>query len=124
MPAGDLRYKVGFYQRGGPSSASPPPPDYGFPEGGYPSTATFIKPANITPRLGGEAILAARLTGHNFVNILVRQDSETSQVDVDWKCKNEDSGEEFNIRSVIDPQQGTVRHGFWIELLCEKGVAT
>jgi Phage head-tail joining protein len=124
MPAGDLRYKVGFYQRGGPAGGSPPPPDYGFPEGDYPSVATFTKPANITPRLGGESILAARLQGKNFVIVLVRQDSETAQVDTDWKAKDEDSGDEFNIRSVIDPEHGKIKHGFWFEMLCEKGVAT
>jgi len=123
MPAGNLRYRVGFYARGGSLPAgSPPPPDYGSAPG-YPGTATFVTRANIEPRLGGEAVIAARLTGKNFVNITVRQSTDTDAVDTDWICKNEDSGEVFNIRSVIDPHGGGSRHGFWWEMLCEKGVA-
>src|SRR5262245_22905274 len=124
MPSGDLRYRIGFYQRVIPGATSPPPPDYGMGDiGDYPDTATFIVPGNITPRLGGESILAARLTGRNFVNITVRQSPQTAEVDTDWKCKDETTGDEYNIRSVIDPQHGNVKHGFWFELLCEKGAA-
>ena len=122
MPAGELRYRVGFYQRGS-GVGSPDVPDYGS-GGGYPSTATFITYADIEPRLGGEQVLAARLTGKNLSNITVRQSSETDAVDVDWIAKNEDTGEIYNIRSVIDPHQGGVRHGLWWEMLCEEGVAT
>ena len=120
MPAGDLRSRVGFYQRG---AASPDVPDYGSGEA-YPDTATFITYARIQPRLGGEAILANRLTGRNFVNITVRQSTETSAVDVDWKAKDEDDGTIYNIRSVIDPHQGDTDHGLWFEMLCEEGAAT
>jgi len=124
MPSAPLRYRIGFYQRGsGPIGGSPPPPDYGSSPG-YPSSATFICFGNIKPRLGGEAVLAARLTGKNYVDITVRQDSNTIQVDVDWKCKNEVTGEEYNIRSVIDPHAGDQDHHDWLEMLCEKGVAT
>lgn len=120
---GKLRYRVGFYQRGGPSSASPPPPDYGYPGGDFGATPVMIEWANIEPRLGGEAMQAARLSGKNFVNITVRQSDQTSMVDTEWKAKNEDSGEEYNIRSVIDPNEGNFKHGFYFEMLCEKGVA-
>jgi hypothetical protein len=120
MPAGDLRNRVGFYQRG---ANSPDVPDYGSGEE-YPSTATFVTYAQIRPRLGGEQIIAGRLTGKNFVDITVRQSTETSAVDVDWKAKDEDSGVIYNIRSVIDPHQGDSDHGLWFEMLCEKGVAT
>lgn len=122
MPAGELRYRVGFYQRGGVSQ-SPDVPDYGS-GGGYPGTATFITYGDIEPRLGGEQIMAARLVGKNFSNITVRQSTETNAVDVDWIAKNEDTGELYNIRSVIDPNQGGVRHGQYWEMLCEEGVAT
>jgi head-tail adaptor len=123
MPSGDFRYKVGFYQRGSSGSAgSPPPPDYGSGPG-YPTTATFTCFADIAPRLGGETIVADRLTGRNFVDITVRMSSLTKQIDTDWMCKDENTGEVYNIRSVIDPYQGAIRHGQFIEMLCEKGVA-
>lgn len=122
MPAGELRYRVGFYQRNAPGAIGSPDTDYGS-DGGYPTTATFITYADIAPKLGGEQVLAGRLVGKNLANITVRQSTETNAIDVDWKCKNEDSGEIYNIRSVIDPHQGGVKHGFWWELLCEEGVA-
>jgi hypothetical protein len=118
--AGDLRYSVGFYQR---SALSNSPPDYGNTEDNFPSTAIFTTPANITPKLGGEDVLAARLTGKNLVNITVRQSANTALVTTDWLAKDERSGDEYNIRSVIDPDGGTSRHGFYFEMLCEKGVA-
>lgn len=122
MPeGGDLRYRVGFYSRD-TSGGSPDVPDYGSGPG-YSTTPTFTVWANIAPRLGGEAILANRLTGKNFVNITVRQSTETDAVDTDWVCKNEGTGEIFNIRSVVDPHQGNQEHGLWWELLCEEGVA-
>ena len=124
MPAGELRNRVGFYQRGAssPDVSSPDQPDYGM-EGDYPATATFITYARIRPRLGDEQVMAGRLTGKNFADITVRQSTETSSVDVDWKAKDEDSGTVYNIRSVIDPHQGSAAHGLWWEMLCEEGVA-
>lgn len=119
MPAGNLRYRIGFYKRG---ASSPDVPDYGSGPG-YPDVATFITYASILQKLGGEQILAARLTGKNFFNITVRQSSDTNVVDTDWMAKDEDSGEIFNIRSVIDPHSADQAHHLWWEMLCEKGVA-
>ena len=122
MPAaGDLRYRVGFYTRDS-GAGSPDVPDYGSGDE-YPDTATFVVWGNIMPRLGGEAILANRLTGINFVNITVRQSTNTDLVDTDWICKNEGTGETYNIRSVIDPHEGDRDHGLWWEMLCQKGAA-
>ncbi len=119
MAAGDLRFSVGFYQRQAPLVLSPDV-DYGNTEGDFPSTANFIVPANIVPKLGGESILADRLTGKNFVNIIVRQSTSTDSVTVDWRAKDERSGDIFNIRSIIDPKGD----GKYFEMLSEKGVAT
>lgn len=123
MQAGDLRSKVGFYQRGSVGVNSPPAPDYGDNELEFGSTPDFTCLANIKPRLGGEAVLAARLTGINHVNITVRTSTDTKRVDPTWRCKDERSGASYNIRSVIDPYEHTSDRGNWIEMLCEKGVA-
>ena len=120
MPAGSLRYKVGFYQRPALGNS---PPDYGNTEGEFPGSAQFIVPANITPKLGGEQVLAERLTGKHLVNITVRQSAATASITTDWMAKNEQTGEVFNIRSIIDPEGGSVNHGFYFEMLCETGVA-
>jgi hypothetical protein len=123
MQAGDLRSRVGFYKRGAIGADSPPAPDYGTTEGEYPDTPEFTCAANIKPRLGGESVLAARLTGTNLVNITVWRSSDTAQVDTSWRLKDERTGVLYNIRSVIDPDEHTAQHGRWLELLCERGVA-
>jgi hypothetical protein len=122
--AGNLRYSVGFYARqAGPAPSSPPAPDYGDTEGAFPSSANFVVRADITPKLGGEDVLAARLTGKNLVNITVRRSVTTATVTTDWIAKNEHSGETYNIRSIIDPYGGVSERGFYLEMLCEQGVA-
>lgn len=123
LQAGDLRSKVGFYQRGTIGADSPAVPDYGIPETEFPDDPEFTCAANIKPRLGGEGVLAARLSGTNLVNITVRKSSSTVQVDSAWRAKDERSGVIYNIRSVIDPYENTADHGKFLEMLAEKGVA-
>lgn len=117
--AADLRSKVGFYKR----PASGDSPDYGITEGEFSSDPEFTCAAAIKPKLGGEAVLAGRLTGTNLVNVFVRQSSSTVLVDTAWRVKDERSGVIYNIRSIIDPDDGTSDRGTWFEMLCEKGVA-
>jgi hypothetical protein len=117
MRSGDLRGLVGFYQKVSADDG------YGNTDSGYSPTAAFTVAANIRPKLGSEQVLAQRLSGTNLANVTVRRSSQTVQVDTSWKLKDERSGEEYNIRSVIDPEQGSSRQGRWIEMLCEKGVA-
>lgn len=118
MQAGDLRSRVGFYQRLSGDDG------YGNVEGRYPSAPNFECRANIRPKLGGESVLASRLTGTNLVNITVRQSTNTRLIDTAWVLKDERSGIAYNVRSVIDPDEGTSQHGRFFEMLCEKGVAT
>lgn len=120
MHAGDLRSKVGFYKR-----VVPPPTgaEIGVPEGPFPATPEFECAASVRPRLGGEQILADRLSGTNAVNITVRRSSRTRLVDTSWMVRDQRSGTIYNIRSVIDPFEGRPDHSMWIEMLCERGVA-
>lgn len=117
LQPGDLRARIGFYQLISADDG------YGNTESGYPETANFQCRANIKPRLGGEKILADRLSGTNFVNITVRQSSRTRTVDPSWKIKDERSGVEYEVRSIIDPYEDSSDRGAWFEMLCEKGVA-
>jgi len=122
MQAGDLRSKFGFYKRPTPPSSGA---EYGVPQGpAFPATPEFVCAANVRPRLGGEQVLADRLGGTNVVNITVRQSSRTRRVDAGWRAKDERSGTLYNIRSVIDPNEGAPEHGQWLEMLAERGVAT
>ncbi len=117
LQAGDLRSKVGFYQRLAIDDG------HGNTEGKYPAAANFTSSAKIAPKLGGESVLADRLTGRNLVNVIVRQSTLTRTVTEAWALKDERCGVAYNIRSIIDPDEGTPYHGRFFEMLCEKGVA-
>lgn len=67
---------------------------------------------------GGETVMASRLEGRQPVIIAVRADSATRLVTADWRCRDMNSGEAFNIRSVQPSSDRSM-----IEFLCEKGVA-
>lgn len=115
--AGDLRERIGFFA----------PVEF---EDGYGNTTTgfdvapdFAVSAAVKPRLGGEAVLAGRLTGKHYVNITVRASSLTRSVTEAWMARDERSGVAYNIRSIIDPEKASSRHDRFIEMLCEQGVA-
>ena len=112
--AGALRYRVKFSQR-----------DDVADEWGNVSTGwvdRFTVSANITARLGGEAVEAARLAGRQPVTIRVRLSPDTELIRTDWKATGPD-GVEYNIRTAIDPDLGSNTHGMFIDMLAEAGVA-
>jgi SPP1 family predicted phage head-tail adaptor len=84
----------------------------------------FSTRAQFLPMKGGEDVLAARLEGRQPVVIRIRQSPEARAVTPDWKVQNVDNGVEFNIRGIIDPEEGTSQHGRWLDILAESGVAT
>ena len=87
------------------------------------STRAHGVPANITAKVGTEAVEAARLAGRQPVILTVRRSADTRMVTTDWKATELDSGTEFNIRTAIDPMIGDSQHGHWIEMIAESGVA-
>jgi SPP1 family predicted phage head-tail adaptor len=116
MPgAGDFRYQVKF------SKPDAVQDDYGNVSTGW--LDLFTVAANITPRLGGETVEAARLTGRQPVVITVRQTEDTRAIRTDWKATNVTTGTEYNIRTAVDPHEGDVERGKWIDMLAEAGVA-
>jgi len=118
MPVGSLRSRVGFYA---PVKADD---GYGNTTTAFDPSPDFAVAAKIVPRLGGEKVLADRLTGTNYVNITVRQSNQMRRVTPVWRAKDERSGVIYNVRSIIDPDEGLASVRTWFELLCEKGVAT
>jgi SPP1 family predicted phage head-tail adaptor len=115
MPAGELRDRVRFAER-----------DTVEDEFGNVSTGwidQFTVAAQITPRLGGETVEAARLAGRQPVVIRVRHSPQTVLVRTDWKATNVANGIEYNIRTAVDPHEGDVEHDKWIDMLAEAGVA-
>lgn len=118
LQAGDLRARVGFYALVEQDDGK------GNTVSGFAAVPAFDPvAANIRPRLGGEDVLAGRLTGKNLVNITVRQSAQTRRVGEDWKARDERAGVDYNIRSIVDPHEGTANAGRWIEMLAERGVA-
>lgn len=114
--AGDLRSRVKFSQ---PDSVSD---EYGNVTTGW--VERFEVYANITPRLGGETVEGARLTGRQPVIIRVRNSQDTRQIRNDWKATDINSGFEYNIRTSVDPLNGDVGFSKWIDMLAETGIAT
>jgi SPP1 family predicted phage head-tail adaptor len=112
--AGDLRYRVTFAERDAVED------EYGNVTTGW--TDRFTVSANIIAKLGGEAVDAARLAGRQPVVIRVRKSPDTRRITTDWKA-TDGEGREYNIRTAIDPLIGDSRHGLWIEMIAETGVA-
>ena len=113
--AGALRERAAFSR---PDAVSD---EYGNVSTGW--QEMFTVAANIKPRLGGEAVDAARLAGRQPVIIRVRQSDDTRQIRTDWKAVNVSTGTAYNIRTAVDPNQGDMEHGKYIDMLAEAGVA-
>jgi SPP1 family predicted phage head-tail adaptor len=112
---GDLRHTLTFAQ---PDSVSD---GYGNVSTGWQDM--FSVHAQITPRLGGETVEAARLEGRQPVIVRVRYSPDTKLIRTDWRATDAHSGIAYNVRSVVDPFLGGAQHGHWIDLLAEAGVA-
>lgn len=114
MQAGELRERIGFFRLVEADDGA------GNTTSGFSDVPEFVVSAKVVPKLGGEGVQAARLTGTKYVNITVRAASITRQVDTDWRARNMRSDVIYNIRSIIDPDQKRQ----WLEMLCEEGVAS
>ncbi|ULK98845.1 head-tail adaptor protein [Bradyrhizobium sp. I71] len=110
--AGELRHRVAFDRRESADDG------YGNTQADY--VQQFVVWAGVKARFGGEEVMAARLSGQQPVTITVRRSSQTAQIKPDWRARDARTGEIYNIRSIADP---TDRSAF-LELLCQKGVAT
>lgn len=113
--AGNLYHRVGFEQR---VTANPDSPD------DYGNTVdvwleAFESRAEFIHLRGGESVMAERLTGEHFQIIRVRASTNTLSVAADWRVVDQRNGDIYNVRdvTVLEDRQ-------WIDLLCQKGVAT
>jgi SPP1 family predicted phage head-tail adaptor len=110
MPSGELRERLTFSRRAVTSDG------YGNTEGDWEEQFTVW--GRVRPRLGGEEVMAARLSGRSVATITLRYSEQTALIDSDWRAVNANSGEVWNIRSAINPDE----RRRYIELLAEKGV--
>jgi head-tail adaptor len=110
--AGDLRHRMTFAKRSMVDDGM-----------GNEITGPFVDQftvaAALQARFGGEAVLAARLTGAQPYTIIVRQSTQTRQIGVDWRATDARSGLELAIRSIVDPDDD---HAYF-EMLAQSGVA-
>jgi head-tail adaptor len=112
--AGEFRYRLTFAERNQVED------DFGNVSTGW--ADRFTVSANIIPKLGGEAVMAARLTRQQPVIIRVRKSPDMMLVNTDWKA-TDPNGKAYNIRTVVDPLAGDGQHGFYLDMLAETGVA-
>lgn len=115
MPhAGQLRAKVGFFQR--PAGRDP----YGNSRGEFPAEPEFEVRASVQAKFSGEAVQASRLAGRQVATITVRRNALTAAVDPTWRIKDMIDGTIWEIKSgPVDPDGGRA----WLEFLCQSGVA-
>lgn len=109
MRAGDLRERVTFAERIEEDDG------HGNKEGDF--VDRFTVAAGMEPRFGGEAVMAARLSGRQPVSIVIRYFERGKSITPAWRATNARSGEIYNIRSVVVGKRRDL-----IELLCEAGV--
>lgn len=114
--AGRLRSKIAFDARRRVN------PDGGLDLGNTRSVfdEQFVAAAEIKPKLGGETVTAARLTGQNTVTITVRQNERTRRITPEWQARDVREEVTYAIQSVIDPDGD----GTWIEILAQTGAAS
>ena len=75
--------------------------------------------ARVEPLRGAETVQAMRLAGRQPVKITVRRSSLTMQIKPDFRARDVRSGELYNVRSVMNPDE----KNRFLEMECELGVA-
>lgn len=95
---GEMRERVAFEAR----TVS----DDGF---GNPVSGDFAEvyrcAAHIAPKLGGETIIASRLTGTQPMLITVRVCAALKTLGTDWRVRDVRHGTVYNIRSIANPDE-------------------
>ncbi|MGQ3674259.1 head-tail adaptor protein [Xanthobacter sp. TB0139] len=110
--AGDLRGRVMFQAR------SIAPDGAGNHEAGW--VNQFERRAYVRPRLGGEAVVAARLEGITTLTITVRACSATRQIQADWRAVDARTGAIYALTCApVDPDGRRQ----WLEMMATTGRA-
>ena len=79
----------------------------------------FEEYCQLTMRVGGESIQAARLAGQQPASLFVWASSRTREVTTEWRARDSRTDEVWNIRSVTPSADRSV-----IEFLIQRGVAS
>jgi SPP1 family predicted phage head-tail adaptor len=114
--AGELNHRIAFDKREEINPDSPA--DIGNTQSEF--VEQFTVWAKVQAKFGGEAVIAARLTGHQPVTIVVRQNSNTDLIAEDWQARDTRTGKRYAIRSIVDPDDT----GAFYEILTQTGIAS
>lgn len=114
--AAELRDKVRFERRSGKGNVG------GVIKSGWvPADGIGDRSARVVARMGGEGVLAARLTATQPCEITVRLDSGTRTVTTDHRVVDaRDPTRVWAIKSIGEIEGGRDR---WLNILCEAGGA-
>lgn len=113
LGAGDLKHRIAFARR--PEQADD---GFGNVEGEF--IEHYVVSAALRPKFGGEQVEAERLSGRQPYTLTVRSSPEMRQVTTDWRARDVDTDELFNIRGIINPDQKKQ----WLEMLVDSGGAS
>lgn len=113
MAIGQLRERVAFQAR-----------EFVDDEMGNPQSGEFSDvyecAAQITPKMGGEAVTASRLTGIQPMLVTVRVCDALSKIGTDWRLRDVRAGVIYNIKSFSNPDEKKK----YLEILATSGEAT
>jgi head-tail adaptor len=110
MQAGQLSERFSFEKRAAAVDG------YGNFQGDW--ERQFVVAARRKMLVGGETVMAARLSGRQPAVLTIRNSTQARTITTDWRAVDTRSGDVWNIRSVtpIEDRSG-------IDLLVERGVA-
>jgi len=111
---GDLWHRITFDKRQNTNPDSPA--DLGNTQSIF--VEQFTVWAAVAARLGGETVMAARLTGQQPVTITVRQTTDTFNIGLDWRARDVDLGVSYAVCSIVDPYDD----GEFFDILVQTGV--
>lgn len=94
---------------------------YGNKEGGD-WEDQFEMRANVRPRLGGETVIAQRLTGLQPLLITVRKCSKSDQIQVGWRAKK--AANPTVIYDITSPTTDVTGKRKELEMVAQTGIAT
>jgi head-tail adaptor len=110
---GQLRERVAFQVR-----------EFVDDEMGNPQSGEFTDvyecAARIVPKLGGETVLASRLTGTQPMLITVRKCRALDDLGTDWRLRDVRTGVVYDIKSISNPDEQKK----YLEMLAVSGGAT
>ena len=82
-------------------------------------TTQFTRWAALRPRVGGEAVTAARLDGRQPYVVTVRHDTEMQSVTTAWRLVDKNNPD--RILNIVSPPADPDGNRQWLEFLAEEG---